>query len=216
MILGYIRVSTDKQDNSKQKHLILEYAHEHKFSVDEFVEVEESSKKTAQKRKITELKEKLKKDDTLIVAELSRLGRNMLEVMNLIQELNDRDVKLIFIRQPELSTFNTAHAKLLLAIYSYFAESEREFISLRTKQGLAAARASGKILGRPVGKKGISKFDKHHETMKTLLLKDVSMMAIYKIINEGSYMGVRNYITENEELSKILKQNKESLLAHVS
>jgi len=154
MILGYIRVSTDKQDNSKQKHLI--------------------------------------------------------------QELNDRDIKLIFIRQPELSTFNTAHAKLLLAIYSYFAESEREFISLRTKQGLAAARASGKILGRPVGKKGISKFDKHHETMKALLLKDVSMMAISKIIGDGSYMGIRNYIVQNKELNKILKQNKESLLAQVS
>jgi len=216
MILGYIRVSTDKQDNSKQKHLILEYAQAHKLTINEFLDVEESSRKTERKRKITELKSKLKKDDTLIVVELSRLGRNMLEVMNLIQELNDTGVNLIFIRQPELSTFDSAHSKLLLAIYSYFAESEREFISLRTKQGLAAAKASGKTLGRPAGKKGISKFDKHHETIKTLLLKDVSIMSISKIINDGSYMGVRNYITENKELSEILKQNKESLLAYVS
>lgn len=211
MILGYIRVSTDKQDNSKQKHLILEYAHEHNFKVDEFVEVEESSHKTAQKRKISEIKEKLKKDDTLIVAELSRLGRNMLEVMNLIQDLNDTKIKLVFIRQPELSTFNTAHSKLLLAIYSYFAESEREFISIRTKQGLAAARASGKILGRPVGKKSHSKFEKHHDA-----IKEVSITSICKIISEGFYVGVRNYIHNNEELKTIIVQNKESLLAHVS
>lgn len=213
MVLGYIRVSTDKQDNSKQKHLILEYAQEHKLHIDEFVNVEESSRKTLQKRKITELKEKLNKDDTLIVAELSRLGRNMLEVMNLIQELNDTGVNLVFIRQPELSTFNTAHSKLLLAIYSYFAESEREFISLRTKQGLAAAKASGKILGRPVGTTGKSKFDKHYEIIKELLLKKVSIKSIWKIINDGSYMGVRNYIYNNKELSKIVTQNKKSLLA---
>jgi len=216
MILGYIRVSTDKQDNKKQKHLILEYAQEHDFKVNKFLEVEESSRVTAEKRKISELIETLKKDDTLIVAELSRLGRNMLQVMNLIQKLNDSGIKLIFIRQPELSTFNTAHSKLLLAIYSYFAESEREFISLRTKQGLEAARASGKTLGRPKGKKSHSKFEKHHETIKELLLKDVSITAIFKIINDGSYVGVRNYIHDNKELSKIIKQNKESLLAHAN
>jgi DNA invertase Pin-like site-specific DNA recombinase len=153
MILGYIRVSTDKQDNQKQKHLILEYAHSNNLKIDEFIEVEISSRKSEKLRKITELKDRLQKDDTLIVAELSRLGRNMMDVMNLIQELSDKGVKLIFIRQPELSTFNSAHNKLLLAIYSYFAESEREFISMRTKQGLAAAKASGKKLGRRPGQK---------------------------------------------------------------
>jgi len=208
MYLGYIRVSTDKQDNQKQKHLILEYAQENDFKIDEFIEVEESSRKSAKQRKIEELKQKLNKDDTLIVAELSRLGRNMLEVMNLIQELNDNGIKLIFIRQPELSTFNTAHSKLLLAIYSYFAESEREFISMRTKQGLAAARASGKKLGRRPGQKVKSKFDDKKEVIKELLLKDVSMTAISKIVELGSYVGIRNYIINNDDLFKIQQQNK--------
>ena len=83
---------------------------------------------------------RLDKGDVLLVAELSRLGRNMFEVINLINQLSERGVKLIFVRQPELSTAGP-HGKLLLAIYSYFAEAEREFISVRTKQGLAAARA---------------------------------------------------------------------------
>jgi len=218
MYLGYIRVSTDKQDNQKQKHLILEYAQENNFKIDEFIEVEESSRKTEKQRRITEMKTKLHVNDTLIVAELSRLGRNMLEVMNLIQELNDNGVKLIFIRQPELSTFNTAHSKLLLAIYSYFAESEREFISMRTKQGLAAAKATGKKLGRRPGQKVHSKFDEHVEMIKDLLLKEVSITAIHKILNIGSYVGMRNFILKHKELSKIINQNKnksESLLANM-
>lgn len=218
MYLGYIRVSTDKQDNQKQKHLILEYAQENNFKIDEFIEVEESSRKTEKQRRITEMKTKLHVDDTLIVAELSRLGRNMLEVMNLIQELNDNGTKLIFIRQPELSTFNTAHSKLLLAIYSYFAESEREFISMRTKQGLAAAKATGKKLGRRPGQKVHSKFDEHVEAIKELLLKEVSLTSIHKIIGIGSYVGIRNFILKNKELSKIINQNKnksESLLANM-
>ena len=208
MILGYIRVSTDHQDNTKQKYLISEYAKEHNIKMDEFIEVEESSRKSEKQRKIHELKAKLSKDDTLIVAELSRLGRNMLDVMNLIQELSDNGINLIFIRQPELSTFNNAHSKLLLAIYSYFAESEREFISMRTKQGLAAAKASGKKLGRRKGQKVKSKFDGHQQVIKDYLLKSISITSIHKIIGLGSYVGVRQYILKNEELCNIYKLSK--------
>lgn len=219
MTLGYIRVSTDKQDNSKQKHLILEHAQKNGFFVDEFIEVEESSRKSEKQRKISLLKEKLRADDTLIVAELSRLGRNMLEVMNLIQELDSSGVKLIFIRQPELSTFNSAHSKLLLAIYSYFAESEKEFISMRTKQGLDAAKASGKKLGRRPGQKVTSKFEEHHQFIKDCLLKELSISAIHKLLDVGSYVGLRNYIKSSSDLNKVIEQvknKKESLLAHVS
>ncbi len=216
MILGYIRVSTDKQDNQKQKHLILEHAHSNNLKIDDFIEVEISSRKSEKLRKITELKDRLQKNDTLIVAELSRLGRNMMDVMNLIQELSDKGIKLVFIRQPELSTFNSAHNKLLLAIYSYFAESEREFISMRTKQGLAAAKASGKKLGRKPGQKVKSKYDPYIEKIKEMLLKDVSITSIHKIIEFGTYVGLRNYVLNNRELNKILTQNKDktvSLLA---
>ena len=82
---------------------------------------------------------------------------------------------------------------------------------MRTKQGLVAARASKKILGRPKGRTSHNKFEKHHD-----VIKEVSFTAISKIIVAGSYMGVRNYIYENKEISQTIKQNKESLLAHVS
>lgn len=208
MVLGYIRISTDKQDTTKQKYLILEYAQKNNITIDKFIEIEISSKKTEKERRITELKETLKKDDTLIVAELSRLGRNMLETINLIQELNKKEIKIIFIRQPELSTFNNAQSKLLLAIYSYFAEAERDFISLRTKQGLEAAKASGKKLGRQKGQKIKSKFDNNLQEIRELLLKKVSVSAIHKIIQVGSYVGLRSFILNNKELAEIYGEKK--------
>ena len=154
--IGYIRVSTDEQDLQKQRHLLLEYSQQHKLLIDEFIEIEISSRKNQRERRITELIDKLKDGDLLLVAELSRLGHNMLETLNIIHDLTEKGVKIIFIRHPELSTTGP-HTQLLLAIYSYFAESEREFISIRTKQGLAAVKARGQVLGRPKGRKNKSR-----------------------------------------------------------
>src|SRR3954466_10170868 len=151
-VIGYIRVSNEKQDFESQKHLLLEYAHQHKLIIDEMLSVEMSSRENTKDRRIDELQSKLSDGDTLIVAELSRLGRNMLETLIIINTLSEKSVKIIFVRQPELSTTGQ-HGKLLLAIYSYIAETEREFISMRTKDGLKAAKADGKLLGRPKGSK---------------------------------------------------------------
>lgn len=207
-IIAYIRVSTDQQDLSKQKHLLLEYAQQKQWLISEFIEVEISSQKSQQQRKIDILLEKLKQGDKLLVAELSRLGRNMLETLNIINTLSEKGIDTLFIRQPELST-NGPHAQLLLAIYSYFAEAEREYISIRTKQGLAAARAQGKQLGRPKGaknKKGRA-LDPFKEEIKKYLALELSVTSIMKIINPQmkkpiSYHAYHYYIKtmdENEE-----------------
>lgn len=184
LTVGYIRVSTDEQDLSKQKHLLLEYAQQQRLIIDQFIEAEVSSRKTPQERRIVELQDLLGTGDHLVVAELSRLGRNMLETLNIINVLSERGIKITFVRQPELST-SGAHGKLLLAIYSYFAESERDYISMRTKQGLAAARASGKLLGRPKGsrnRKGsiLTPFTEQIQTYHNL---GISIEAIRKLIN---------------------------------
>lgn len=149
-VIGYIRVSSDKQDLLKQEHLLLRHAQRHDLQVSKLINIEVSSRKGTKERRIDELLDRLNEGDVLLVAEFSRLGRNMFEVINIINQLSENGVEVIFVRQPELSTAGP-HRKLLLAIYSYFAEAEREFISMRTKQGLAAARASGKKLGRPKG-----------------------------------------------------------------
>ena len=184
LTMGYIRVSTDEQDLSKQKHLLLEYAQKQRLIIDRFIEAEVSSRKTPQERKIIELQQLLSAGDHLLVAELSRLGRNMLETLNIIDVLSERGVKITFVRQPELSTSGT-HGKLLLAIYSYFAEAERDYISLRTKQGLAAARASGKLLGRPRGSrnKAGSVLTPFAEQIDIYLRLGLSVSAIRKLID---------------------------------
>jgi len=184
LTVGYIRVSTDEQDLSKQKHLLLEHAQQQRLMIDQFIEAEVSSRKTPQERRIVELSALLKSGDHLIVAELSRLGRNMLETLNIITTLSDRGIRITFVRQPELST-SGPHGKLLLAIYSYFAESERDYISLRTKQGLAAAKANGKLLGRPKGSRNkhgsmLSPFFQQIQEYRSLGL---SVSAVQKLVN---------------------------------
>lgn len=179
MNIAYIRVSSDKQDKASQKLEIETYCRENNITLDKILEVEISTRKAEKKRKIPELL-KLKKDDLLITCELSRLGRSMFEVLNLINKLNKNGVKILFLRQRELSNFeNNAISKLLIAIYSYFAESEREFISIRTKAGLEKARANGKILGRPKGLR-LSFFEKDKEKIQKLLDEGLSVSQIYE------------------------------------
>ncbi|MAS35611.1 MAG: resolvase [Anaerolineaceae bacterium] len=206
--IGYIRVSTDEQDLQKQRHLLLEYSQQHKLLIDEFIEIEISSRKNQRERRITELIDKLKDGDLLLVAELSRLGRNMLETLNIIHDLTEKGVKIIFIRQPELSTTGP-HTQLLLAIYSYFAESEREFISIRTKQGLAAVKARGQMLGRPKGRKNKSRpLDPYREEIKGHLRSGIPVTSIMKLINEQletplTYNSYKYFIQTDNELSAL-------------
>jgi DNA invertase Pin-like site-specific DNA recombinase len=207
--IGYIRVSTDDQDLEKQRHLLLEYSQQQKLIIDEFIEIEISSRKNQHERRINELIDKLNDGDILLVAELSRLGRNMLETLNIINDLTQKGVKITFIRQPELSTTGT-HTQLLLAIYSYFAESEREFISMRTKQGLAAAKAQGKKLGRRKGSRNKSRpLDPYRDQIKEYLRESVTVSAIVKIINSQldeplTYNSYRYFIRNDEELCALL------------
>jgi DNA invertase Pin-like site-specific DNA recombinase len=102
------------------------------------------------------------------------------------------------------------HTQLLLAIYSYFAEAEREFISIRTKQGLAAAKAQGKQLGRPKGSRNRSRpLDPYYEEIKTHLQTGLSVAAIQKLINRKleeplTYNSYKYFIARDEALRAYL------------
>jgi DNA invertase Pin-like site-specific DNA recombinase len=204
-VIGYTRVSSDKQDLQKQEHLLLKYAQQQDLRVNDFIRVEISSRKDTKERRIDDLLKWLDDGDVLLVAELSRLGRNMFEVIDIVNQLGENGVEVIFIRQPELSTAGS-HRKLLLAIYSYFAEAEREFISVRTKQGLAAAKASGKKLGRPKGSRDKERvLDLHREQIKEYLELGLSLRRIRTIINPKlerpiSYPAYRYFVRQDPEL----------------
>ena len=203
--IGYLRVSTDEQDLSQQEHLLLKFAQEQKLQIDRFIRVEMSTRKSLRERKIEELLSLLSDGDTVMVAELSRLGRNMFETLELINKVTEMGVKLIFVRQPELSTTGS-HAKLLLAVYSYFAEAERDFISLRTKQGMASARAQGKHIGRPKGSRDKKRpLDPYRDQILEYLRIQLPLRRIHSLINTQldkplSYSAYRYFVRQDEEL----------------
>lgn len=193
MTIAYIRISSNKQDCEVQKLQILEYCQTNKIILDEIIEVEMSSTKSSEKRRINEIENKLQKNDVLVTAELSRLGRSMLDVMNLVVKLSEKGVQFVFLRQPELSSFKNPASKLLLSFYAYMAETERDFISQRTKAGLVKAKQNGKTLGRPFGTLN-SSYDKDIEKVKELLAKQLTIRSIWRLLyaEQGkSYDGFR-------------------------
>lgn len=213
-VIGYIRVSTDKQDLGNQRHLLLEYAQQKQWVINHFVSVEISSRQNTKARRIDELLGLLDAGDILLVAELSRLGRNMLQTLNIINTLSENGVNIVFVRQPELSTTGP-HTKLLLAIYSYFAEAEREYISVRTKQGLAAAKAKGKLLGRPIGSRNKMRvLDAHHQQIATYLKMGLNLASIRKIVNPQlekpiSYNSFKYFVQHDTQLVGLWQAQKQ-------
>ncbi|WP_375724634.1 recombinase family protein [Arcobacter sp. KX21116] len=198
--VAYIRVSTEQQSLQNQKHKILEYAYNYDLKIDKFFEIEVSSRKEQKERLIDRLFEELNIGDTLLVTELSRLGRNMLEILNIIEKFNTMKVNLIFIEQPELSTANSTLAKLLYSIYGYFAETEREIISERTKRGLAVAKSKGKLLGRQKGQLVKSKYDPYRDKIEELYKLGLSVQKIVDYINIGTQPSLSQYIKSRKIL----------------
>ncbi|MCP4143438.1 MAG: recombinase family protein [Chloroflexi bacterium] len=181
--LAYLRVSKDSQDIANQKLAIHEYAHLNKIKVDEFIEISASSRKSTRERRIDELLERLNPNDRLIVSELSRLGRSVGQIIRIIDELINQ--KIIFVAIKENIILNgrqDIYTKAAVTLFGLFAEIERDLISARTKEGLARARAKGKLIGRPKGTFS-SRLDGKETEIKMLLNKKVSKSSIAKIMD---------------------------------
>ena len=181
-VLSYIRVSTNTQDVKNQRYEILEYARTHDLTIDQFIEIEISSRKDRKQRRIEEVLQKLSPGDTLIVSELSRLGRSTGEVIELVNELVRKKVRFIAIKQN--LNINNGHdmtSKIIVTLFGLMAELERDLISMRTREALAAKKAQGKVLGRPKGSLGKSKLDGREDEISRLLKSKVSKAAIARI-----------------------------------
>lgn len=179
--VAYLRVSTDRQELAAQKLEILSYANLHGLTVDDFLEIQISSRKSTRHRRIDELFERLREGDTLIVAELSRLGRSVSQIVTMVDELIRRKVRFTAIK--ENITLSGSGRKdmqttIMTTLFSLFAEIERNLISERTKAGLEAARAKGKHLGRPKGSKSAAKLDGREKAIEEDLKFGVAKAAI--------------------------------------
>lgn len=200
MILAYIRVSTDTQNIEQQKDSVSRYAVEKKLKIDDFIELEISSRKSEAKRGITDLVDRLTKGDTLIVSELSRLGRSTVAVLSLIQLLIDKGVTIIFIKQGLTVSKDSqdATAKVMITLFSLFAEMERDLISQRTKEALHSRKGTGK-LGHKEGALLPSKYDKHAFNILELKNLGLSFPKIIKQIREGSSATLKTWFDKRFE-----------------
>jgi len=165
--IAYLRVSTNDQDLEKNKAEILSLANEKNLGQVKWVEETASGRISWKKRKIAEVIDSMSAGDTLIVSELSRLGRSMLECMEILSIATERDINIYAIKG-NWQLDGSIQSKIIAMAFSMAAEIERDLISQRTKEALAARKRAGKPLGRPRGP-GKSKLDKHRVEIEALL-----------------------------------------------
>jgi len=181
--IAYIRVSTVQQDVTNQRLEILEYARRNDLKVDDFLELEISSRRTLKERRIEELLSRLQSGDTLIVSELSRLGRSTSEVINLVNHLIQLKVNFIVIKQGlRISEKMDMQTKVVVTMFSLFSELERDIVSERTKSALAAKKAAGQKLGKPKGTIQKSSLDDKQAVIRELMKHRVAKAAIARMV----------------------------------
>ena len=183
MIYGYIRVSTDKQTLENQRYDINQFCNRNVYVIDKWIEETISGAKDLNDRKLGKLLKKMKKDDVLICSELSRLGRNLLMIMGILNECMNRDIQVWTIKD-NYRLGSDINSKVLAFAFGLSAEIERNLISQRTKEALARKKAEGVILGRPKGRKSTkTKLTGQEKKIKELLDKNVSFSSIGRILN---------------------------------
>ncbi len=196
--IAYLRASTDKQDLNNQKLEILEYARKKDLKIDEFIEITTSSRKTTKQRRIEEVLQTLADSDTLIVTELSRLGCSTAEVVALINELVARSIRVIVLKQNLDINQHDMNSKIVITLFSLFAELERDLISLRTKEALVAKKTQGITLGKPKGTVQASQFDKDLPRIKELLSVGLSVRKIAGILEYSNHIALNTYINKRK------------------
>ena len=182
MIYGYIRVSSDKQTVENQRFEISNFCEKNSLTIDVWVEETISGMTRVDNRKLGKLLKRMKKGDVLICSELSRLGRNLLMIMGVLNECMNRDIQVWTIKD-NYRLGSDINSKVLAFAFGLSAEIERNLISQRTKEALARKKAEGVVLGRPKGSKSAkTKLTGQEKQIKELLEKKVSYSAIGRIL----------------------------------
>ena len=183
MTYGYIRVSSDKQTVENQRFEINNFCKRENLKIDGWIEETISGTKSYNKRALGKLLKKITKDDLIISAELSRLGRNLFMIMEILNICMTKEAKVWTIKD-NYRLGDDIQSKVLAFAFGLSAEIERNLISQRTKEALARKKAEGVILGRPKGKKcAEEKYAcfKKKTLIKELLANGTSLRQIAKI-----------------------------------
>jgi len=191
-IVAYLRVSTDDQDIEKNKYDILHLANEKGLGKVRWVEETGSGRISWKKRKVAQIMDELQLGDHLLVSELSRLGRSMLECMEILSIASQKGINIYAVKG-NWQLDNSIQSKIVAMAFSMAAEIERDLISQRTKEALAAKKKAGVKLGRPRGM-GKSKLDVYRPEIEALLANGSSQKFIAK-----------RYATTEANLSRWMK-----------
>lgn len=169
MIYGYIRVSTDKQTLENQKFEIQEFCKSRDIEVEKWVSETISATKKLNDRKFGKLMKKMVKGDVMVVSEISRMGRNLMQIMGILNECMEKEV-MVFTVKEGYELGNNINSKVLAFAFGLSAEIERNLISQRTKEALARKKSEGVVLGRPKGLSNLSslKLYSKRETIKEM------------------------------------------------
>ena len=211
-VVGFIRVSTNKQDIDRQRLNILELAQQKSIHIDDWIEITMSGRKVPVQRRMAETVELLKDADTVVISELSRFGRSSAgEIFTILHKLTkDYGIRVVS-HTPKLDVAPgdeaDIQAEMLIFAFGLAARIEGMLISQRTKDALAAKKARGVQLGKPKGVIQTSKFDEHREKIEELLKLGVSVRKIAKLhLGLNSHTGLNTYIQTRHLLRE--KQNK--------
>ena len=170
MIYGYIGVSSDKQTVENQRFEINNFCKRENLVIDGWIEETISGTKAYNKRELGKLLDKVKKEDLIICAELSRLGRNLFMIMEILNICMTKECRVWTIKD-NYRLGDDIQSKVLAFAFGLSAEIERNLISQRTKEALARKKAEGVILGRPKGKK--SSQEKYKLFGKEVLIQEL-------------------------------------------
>jgi len=182
MNYGYIRISTDKQTTENQRFEIQNFTDKRQIFINEWVDETISATKKLEIRKFGALLQRMQKGDVLIVSELSRLGRNLMQIMKILHDCMEKDVMVYTVKE-NYELGNNINSKVLAFAFGLSAEIERNLISQRTKEALARRKAEGQILGRPKGSKSqMRKLTGKEDDIKSLINKKISYSAIGRIL----------------------------------
>ena len=184
MIYGYIRVSSDKQTVENQRFEINKFCAKENLTIDGWIEETISGTKNYDKRKLGELLNRVQKGDLIICAELSRLGRNLFMIMEILHICMNKECKVWTIKD-NYRLGDDIQSKVLAFAFGLSAEIERNLISQRTKEALAMRKAHGVKLGRKYGSRNIrlnQVCTKNHDFIVSQLKNKMSIPKIAKIL----------------------------------
>ena len=181
MIYAYIRVSTQMQTHAAQRYEINSYCRKNGLQVDRWVTESVSGTKDIAKRTLGRTIRRMKKGDLLLCTELSRLGRNMLMVMSILNNCSSRGIAIHSIKD-RFDLSDSINSKIIAFAFALAAEIERNLISQRTREALAAKKSAGIRLGRPPGRsKKKERVIGEKQRIQALLQRGIPVSAIARI-----------------------------------